>query len=424
MHKLLLVSYNFPPVGGAGVQRSTKFVKYLRSFNWEPVVLTVDNPSVPVIDNALCKDIPEGIKIRRARSLEPSYKNKEVFSSDKQQHGWNVKKILRKIISYFLLPDIQVLWWPYYSIELYKIIKIERPDCIFVTAPPFSSFVPAAFIGSMYRIPVVLDYRDEWAFSRQQWENSNKSAWAKFTDNLLERYVIGKCSAITATNASYISSLKKLYPKASEKFSRVIPNGYDEDDFIGIESFKQTGYPIKIVYTGTVWKATSLNNIVAALSMLAQKQGEPLFLLDIYGRVVPTEMTYLTTENAKKFISIHGYVEHDVVVQRMHEADILLISLSNLPGAGKIITGKLFEYMATGKHIMAVVPDGETGRIVAKEYDNSTMANPDDVENIKHSFEMNFKDIHNIRNNSGYCPVKYMRKNLTESLAILLNALK
>ena len=69
--KVLVVTYTFPPVGGAGVQRVTKFVKYLNRYGWQPTVLTVANPSVPAIDKSLEKDIPPGTDVHVAKSREP-----------------------------------------------------------------------------------------------------------------------------------------------------------------------------------------------------------------------------------------------------------------------------------------------------------------------------------------------------------------
>src|SRR5688500_8400881 len=79
--RVLIVSYLFPPVGGAGVQRAVKFVKYLSEFGWQPSVLTVANPSVPVMDRSLLADIPRDVTIHKARTLEPGYAVKSIVSA-------------------------------------------------------------------------------------------------------------------------------------------------------------------------------------------------------------------------------------------------------------------------------------------------------------------------------------------------------
>src|SRR5271165_950614 len=73
MLRALIVSYSFPPVGGAGVQRVLKLAKYLPSHGVRPAVLTVSNPSVPVLDATLERDFPPGLEVVRVRTFEPGY---------------------------------------------------------------------------------------------------------------------------------------------------------------------------------------------------------------------------------------------------------------------------------------------------------------------------------------------------------------
>lgn len=423
MKKVLIVAYGFPPVGGAGVQRPVKFVKYLPHFGWLPTVLTVDKPSVPVSDQTLTTDIPPGVKIIRARTYEPSYATKISFSR-RPKNGSRVpslRGIVKKIASLFLLPDLQTLWWPHLFIEMFRSAKSEQPACILVTAPPFSSFVPVTLIGRMFNIPVVLDYRDEWGFARENLENSNKGKWAKYIDRIMERYVVRSCAGITATNASYISGLQESYLKGASKKSSVITNGYDDDDFRHLSSPSSAPLKVRIIYTGTVWRATSLKNIISAYCALFRQGDVPKFTIDVYGRVVDQELTYLTSPQVAEFLTIHGYVEHEEIVRHMHDADVLLLSLSDLPGSHKIITGKIFEYMATGKHIFAVIPEGETRAIIENDYDNRTIVDPNNVDDISNKAASILSHIGALRGKQGICPEKYRRFNLTKKLATFLD---
>ena len=100
IRRVLVVAYVFPPAGGAGVQRVTKFVKYLPEFGWDCSVLTVANPSVPVFDETLAKDVPESTVVRVARTLEPGYALKNAVSagsggaSSKKQSG-GLKQLIK-----------------------------------------------------------------------------------------------------------------------------------------------------------------------------------------------------------------------------------------------------------------------------------------------------------------------------------------
>lgn len=423
---VVIVSYNFPPVGGAGVQRPVKFVKYLREYGWEPVVLTVANPSVPVIDKTLEKNIPHGVRIYRAKTYEPSYEKKQGFKNSKNNLVGGIKQVLKKIIYQFLLPDIQVLWWPGLMITLIEAIKRERPQCLFVTAPPFSSFIPVSLIGHLFSIPIVLDYRDEWSFSRNTWENANKSWFASFVDRLLERFVVSQCAAFTAANASYVDSLTKLYPRNATGKGFVITNGYDEGDF-EIMNKSQTvldDLNITFVYTGTVWTATSFQPIILALEAMleAQPELETRILIKIVGRVVDNETLFFESEPMRKITALCGYLDHDRVIDELNSADVLLLTLSDLPGAEKIITGKAFEYMASGKHVFAVVPEGETKELFCTNYDNVTIANPSDIQSIINCLRSIIENIDRIREKRGKETPQFLRRNLTAKLADVFNS--
>lgn len=421
MKKVLIVSYNFPPVGGAGVQRPVKFVKYLRDFCWEPVVMSVKNPSVPVLDTSLLSDIPRDVMIYRAKTVEPSYIAKQKIVS-KSKAKFSFMFLLKKIISHLLLPDLQVLWWPGLLWKLGVAIIQQKPVCIFVSAPPFSSFIPVVILGKIFRIPIVLDYRDEWAFSRNNWENLNKSRFAFYLDFVLERFVLKNCHAFTTATTSYINNIATLYGKDLLNKGFVITNGYDADDFFCINKpfiCKYNAEQIDIVYVGTVWSATSLRDFCAVLKklMLNNPCYKKTLRITICGRVVASECHYLEDDDLREIVNCHGYIEHEKAVIEMCNADILLITLSDLPGADKIITGKVFEYMASGKHIFAMVPVGETQNILEINYNNKTIVFPKEHAVAHKKLEELIKNIDKIRLVKGSDVSRFERKNTTKLLS-------
>jgi hypothetical protein len=383
MNKVLIIAYAFPPVGGAGCQRPVKFVKYLKETGWEPMVLTVENPSVPLIDESLMQDIPAETKIYRACSLEPSYAVKNVLAG-KQPGRSGFKTFIKKIVTSFMLPDVHILWWPGLIRELRTILLTEKPSCLLVTAPPFSSFIPVVIMGKLFRVPVVLDFRDEWSFSRQQWENAVKTSLAVRIDRILEKFVLSKCHDFIAVSPSYVNDLNKMYPDACRGKGRVITNGYDEDDFRGAAGPTTNNDYVTFVYAGTVWNGNSLENFASALKNLMVDRPDlaEKMRVKIFGRVVDQHREYLQRPLFSHLIELHGYMSHDRILHEIRNADVLLLSVSSLPGAEKIIVGKAFEYLATGRHIFAMVPEGETRRILQENSSNLTIVeagSPDDI---------------------------------------------
>lgn len=390
MKKVLVVSHYFPPVGGAGVQRAAKFVKYLPQFGWKPIVLTAENPSVPVFDESLLRDIPEETVIVRTKTLEPSYAVKESLgkrpasdSSLKQK----VSSAFRSLVKSLLLPDPQVLWWPNAAWKMFRLLKEEKVDLVFATAPPFSVLVLATVVGRLRKIPVVVDFRDEWVFARNHLENAQRGRFAQWVDHFLEGYVVSKCSGFVAATQSYVDGIYHRHPKVFRDKGLAITNGYDEDDFTTIVKIPSEGEKkkINILYTGTVWKATSLKPFLLALkqALIIAPSLNHKMVFTLIGRVVGEEKEILDDPIFLNIINIMGYRKHRETIQEMFDADVLLLTLSDIPGSEKIIPGKTFEYMATGKPILAITPQGETVNILDKNYKCSTVFDPRDIELIK-----------------------------------------
>ncbi len=404
------------------MQRPVKFVKYLRDYGWEPVVLTVSNPSVPVIDTSLIKDIPDGVTVYRARTLEPSYAQKQEFIASGKNLKSRIKSLVKKLVTPLMLPDSQVLWWPGLMFKLIRVIWRERPRVLFVTAPPFSTFLPVVFLGKMLGVPVILDYRDEWVFYRAQLENAIKHSLARRLDTIFERYAVMQCTAFTAANKSYVNSLCSAYPEISPDKATVITNGFDEDDL----NFKETvgvvhggNMPITLVYAGTVWKATSLSNFVTALKNLLKMDPalRSVLRVKVFGRVVDSEQEYLQNPDLTGVLRMFGYVEHADLMEETMAADVLVLTLSDLPGAEKIITGKVFEYMATGKQILAIVPEGETKDLLSRNYNKLSLVDANDLDGVRNALADIVSNILVIRKTSGTDVSSFSRKELTHTLA-------
>lgn len=363
--KVLMVAYAFPPVGGAGVQRPAKFAKYLHRLGWDVWVLTASNPSVPVVDESLMKDVPDAVRIYRARTLEPSYRAKEKIAVKANGRGGS-KALLRRVVSACLIPDAQVLWWPGLVREFWKVVRQERPDVVFVTAPPFSSLVAVAAVGRLLRVPVVVDFRDEWVFARANIENAGKGFLPRFFDFWLERATVKLCRKFTAATQGYVTSINERHPRAARGKGVAITNGYDPEDFAGITRQRQPDGIFRILYTGTVWKATSLKSFVETLMKAVGERPELKneIRLRIIGRIVDEEKPSLEPLEALGMVEIFGYRPHREVLQEMVDADLLLLTLSDLPGAERIIPGKVFEYLATQRNILALVPRGEVWNLI------------------------------------------------------------
>jgi hypothetical protein len=171
--KVLIITYYWPPSGGAGVQRWLKFSKYLRDYDWEPVIYTPENPEAPAIDNSLEKDIPMGIKVIKRPITEPylAYKrfvgmklDEKVnagFLQEKEKPGL-LEGIAVWLRGNLFIPDARRFWIRPSAKYLVNYLKAHPVDAIVSTGPPHSMHLIALQVYKKLNIPWLADFRDPW----------------------------------------------------------------------------------------------------------------------------------------------------------------------------------------------------------------------------------------------------------------------
>lgn len=391
--RVLVISYPFPPVGGAGVQRVTKFAKYLPQFGWNVSVLTVANPSVPVFDSTLEKDIPPETTIVRTQSWEPGYAIKTSISSNQAKSLGALGKLKKNVISgvrrtamFFLQPDPQILWAPNALKSGKRLLKSVRHDAIFASGPPFSTFLLAATLSRQTKTPLVLDYRDEWTISNDHWENKRLDPVSRMLQGMMQNRALRAADGIIATTNSSAESLEKLYRKAGGKgwVSRIY-NGFDLDDFHATDEAKHDPNEFHLSYIGTLWNLTSVEPLVEAIKLLSTTHSElaKKLVVNFAGRQTPQQSILLEPlKNLPCRTNIRDYIGHSEAVELMKRSDVLCLLLSDLKGAGRVVPAKLFEYMATGNVILTIAPDGETRELLEKSTYPSGQFSPNDINGI------------------------------------------
>lgn len=389
--RVLLVSYAYPPVGGAGVQRPLKFSKYLPAFGWDVTVLTVSNPSVPVLDASLLDEIPNEVKVLRAKTWEPSYRAKRVVSAsgDTQRTGWLpwIKQQVRQFASQWLVPDPQILWNRQAYREGWRYASRIPHDAILVSGPPFSSFQLGEQLARRLDLPLILDFRDEWMLSIRHLENHQRGQRGFQQQRLqFERALRSSCGVIATTQRSAESLRIAMQKAGGSAPAATIYNGFDPDDltcppraYPKAESNDDSEAPrhatlsatsephpntcLRLLYMGTLWGLTDATPCVEGLAELAKQTPDLARHLSMkwIGRRTPEQDTVLQRLEPSRFggLEIHDYLPHDQALEQARHADISLLFLADREGAERVVPGKLFEYFALGKTILAIVPEGE-----------------------------------------------------------------
>ncbi len=394
--RLLLISYHFPPVGGAGVQRPLKFVKYLRRYGWDVSVLMAANPSVPVFDESLCRDLPDDLVIEKARTWEPDYRLKQQLGQQQPAKSGLVSRLkgaarstAKGLASVMLQPDPQMLWVPNALSAAKRLLARLPHDAILATAPPYSNLVLGTMLKRRTGLPLIVDYRDEWDLSSQYLENSRKDWFSHVVQERMQRSVLRRADAIVATTQG---STARLQDRAKQAGSRApaycIYNGFDPSDFENLVSSSRqsstAGSRFRLVYTGTLWNLTNVQPVVEAVERLQQDSPELLDHLELVfvGRKTPEQVAYLNRLSSTRCkVDIRDYCDHAAALELMAGADALCLLLSGVPGAERVAPAKLFEYLALRKPILAITPEGETAGIVRRYFPRNHFQ-PQDVSGI------------------------------------------
>ncbi len=395
--RVLFVSYAFPPTGGVGVQRATKFVKYLPEFGWDCSVLTVENPSVPLVDESLLDEIPPATILRRARTWEPGYSVKQAVSASGAgaRGPWlkrTIASVMRRAAGAVLQPDPQILWRHNALKAGLQLLRESPHDAIIATGPPFSSLLLGAALKRHSGVPLVLDYRDEWGISNAYWENKRPGVIAQRVQQRMQRRCLRAADIVLATTPSSTAAVAELTAEAGGNArSACIYNGFDPPDFprIDVSPVPRPDYghgqdKYRLAFIGTLWALNPIGPLVTAIERLATTAPQLLAQLELVlaGRRTVDQEAVLDRLNGLPCRVVRlPFVSHDEACRLMRSASALLLLNADYPHTQRIINAKTFEYMAARRPIFVVAPEGDLTDVV-RDLPGAVLANPRDPDQI------------------------------------------
>jgi glycosyltransferase involved in cell wall biosynthesis len=373
--RLLIISYLFPPAGGVGVQRALNFAKYLPDCGYDVHVLSATNAAVPnrdpellrqlpdsvVIHGSFTPEIPFGIRQAAWRLLSGSRKaarpggakeagQEKPTASPQQKRG--LRGLVQRVIRRVLCPEPEILWVPFALRQARRIVRRHNIDVVLVTAPPFSAFLVGTALKKEFpHLKLISDFRDAWFgfylsnFDYQSSEPTQRRAAE------IEREAVETSDLVVAVTRSTITDIRNRYPEQPDSKFVVVHNGYDPQAFAGFQPAPPDPAKLVVLHVGTVYGASSARTYVDALESLPEEirsRVETRFI----GRVTSEEEAHLVGRNVQ--VSLTGFLPHKQALRSMEEADYLLLIMND----PVTLPGKLFEYLATGKPIIALAPRG------------------------------------------------------------------
>ena len=380
MKRALLVSYVFPPMAAVGGLRVLYFCRHLRTFGWEPVVLTIKQGANVSYDPSLLDKIPD-VKIYRSTTFEPLLRRQlsqaSVAPPDKPENkttakhdaprsrsplGW-IRRWVKLALS---VPDHAIFWVPFGVAKGLRVIRREKPEVLFSSSPPVSSHIVASILSRLTGLPHVVDFRDLWTLNHL-YEQRLYPRLVRAYDRFWERFVLRRAAAVVTASPGFTRQMSEY---AEGQFTCpivTITNGFDYEEFksLKVEPRAESG-KVRFLYLGSLYADFNPSFFFEGLATWLERSriDRSTVSVDFYGNSGFDYGDWLVRKGLSNVVSFHGFRSRADLVPLLLQADCLLLFLGFNEQVKNVIPAKLFEYLASGAAVLAIAPKGVTSELI------------------------------------------------------------
>lgn len=409
--KILLIAYQFCPKGQIGTRRWSKFAKYLTRRGYEVHVIAAKYRYRDKVN--WCHEVINNpkIKITRISGNAPDYVLKP-------ERTFGVKLLDRVLKHSLYWQDYSQYWGPRMQRTARALIQQEGIRHVIATGAPFSVLYQAAQLKQQQEdIKLYLDFRDPWTARMSQDGLLNKLRYKNAVAQ--EKFALEQADHVLLTTDRHRTTFSEHYPALSSKMS-TLHNGFDEDDFQGVETnTSPTGF--RFIYTGALMtdRAKALVQMVSAALELKDEALLAALQIDVYGAKFHTPVINDPELKAafERVVQYQGLISQQEVFRKINEYPFCLTV--NEPQHNQIIPAKTYDYMGMGKTIFAISPAGPLSELLLKH--GQYWADFTD-QSIRENLERLYKDYRNQSSSPGANAYQaYNYESLTDELVAQLD---
>jgi glycosyltransferase involved in cell wall biosynthesis len=358
--RVLMLAYFFPPLGGGGVQRTLKFVRYVEPLGWDATVVSTRSRLYPARDPSLVREVPASTRLVRTPALPLAH-----------YIGIALHRLgLRRLRAWMLWPDGGVGWAPFALFAALRAARRDRPDVLFSTSAPYGAHLVALLVARLTGLPWVADFRDEWTANALLAEQPR--SLVALTTRAESAVTRRAGRVVVAADYFRLAGLETSDPRRVE-----IVNGVDDADLPN----PAPGPPAErfvLANVGTIYGSVDPSPALRVLASLVKSgaidgvQVEVRFVGSIWEPSFhpPAEIQFETT----------GYVDHSRAVAEMCGATALLLYV---PTSSLAPSGKLFEYLASGRPLLCLAHEQNLASRLVREWEAGVVADPHDESQIE-----------------------------------------
>lgn len=402
-----MIIYSYPDLHDL---RLVKFVNYISHFGWEPYVLSAKTTLNKEDRELLSSDV-------RFISF------KDIFHKTKiklpSTHSKAIKKSYQfiRFFSWFIsacIGNLGIGWVPFNLTLAKKLIQEENIDLIFSSGLPPSCAVMGTLLKKITKKPLIIDFPDAWTLDPYRQYPTKLHV---YIDRAIEKIVLNNCDYTTFATQGMADDYFKIYPSIREK-SKVIRNGFDEQDLP--KDGNKVLSKFTVTYTGRFYGLRSPDLFLNALHrILTENQGFKQEINVIFvGSRNESTVKAIDAKGLQDVIILTNQVPLQEAYKYMFSSSLLLLIEPT-----NALTTKAFEYLATGKPILAIIPESELAELIREYSDTSYIITTGNVDEIADAILdayskwkegrltlTSFEKVNRFRE-------KYNRKNLTRELA-------
>jgi len=358
MKHILLITYYFPPCGGAAVQRWVRFLPLLIEAGFSVTVLTTNDGDFPVRDESLVSKIPESVKVIRTKTPVFGGVWRSLFGKNSQVPYGNIKpsknsSLLENMMLWvrinLIVPDARVIWNHHAKKAAKKIMITEKIDWVITTGPPHSTHIVGLSLKKHYNVKWIADFRDPWT-QIFYLKGKSQNAIIRLINQGLEKAVVGEADKVLVVSELIANQLPR-----GEK--AVLYNGFNKKDFDATKYRVSDKFRIK--YIGQITEGQNMEAMLQFLSEFVKKKQ----IYDVSFWFIGTQ-SYFAGDYSFP-IEKSGFIPHNKAVQEMTDADLLVLLINQYDDNMGMVTTKLFEYLASGTPILCIGPvNGEAAKVI------------------------------------------------------------
>lgn len=402
---IVFVNYYFPPMGGGGVQRLTKFLKYFDYKKYHVTVLTVKPSYFYTTDESLLKDIPGQVDVLQSESLDPFrllyfyrvLKSKLVRkrdSSEDEDNGTQTStqthpestNLIRRISMSFLIPDSRILWLPFALVKLWQLHRVKPVHLIVASMPPFTSGLIGSLFQRWMKVPVVLEFRDAW--TNNPYLPQMGILYSRLNERL-ERFCLTRAAGAIFVNPNLREYYEKKYPILISRAMATIRNGFDSKDFdaVSLSHSADHSQPFTLGVMGTIYSQGNrpITLLRAFDELLKEEPGlKAKIKLVFLGKWSSDFLKLLNQFEIRSNTELISYLPHQQALKRAAEFDALSLSIeSRLPGSALVTPGRIYEYLRLQRPILALCPLDSDLAFLINEHNAGEAVEFEQIDQIK-----------------------------------------